>query len=167
MATGDFDGALEQLQARKDIGAWQGDLGVLYAKLGRRDDALREIERLDTLQSRGFGVAYEQAPIYATLGRPRPGLRVAGTRAYRSFVPGELDAAGTAHGSAARAQVLRRRREEAVRRMNGDWFRSVLFSRKGLPLDAGLLNAERCECPLLAVNGARVICGGDLSPTDG
>ncbi|MBB6093661.1 DNA-binding winged helix-turn-helix (wHTH) protein/tetratricopeptide (TPR) repeat protein [Povalibacter uvarum] len=67
-ATGRFDEALAQLQARKDIGAWQGDLGVLYAKTGRREDALREIARLETLQSRGFGESYELATIWATLG---------------------------------------------------------------------------------------------------
>jgi DNA-binding winged helix-turn-helix (wHTH) protein/tetratricopeptide (TPR) repeat protein len=68
-ATGRFDEALAQLQARKDVGAWQGDLGVLYAKMGRREDALREIGRLDTLQSRGFGESYELATIQATLGK--------------------------------------------------------------------------------------------------
>jgi DNA-binding winged helix-turn-helix (wHTH) protein/tetratricopeptide (TPR) repeat protein len=67
-ATGRFDEALAQLQARKDVGAWQGDLGVLYAKMGRREDALREIARLETLQSRGFGESYELATIRATLG---------------------------------------------------------------------------------------------------
>lgn len=34
----------------------------------RREDALREIARLDTLQSRGFGESYELATIRATLG---------------------------------------------------------------------------------------------------
>jgi DNA-binding winged helix-turn-helix (wHTH) protein/tetratricopeptide (TPR) repeat protein len=67
-ATGRFDEALAQLQARKVVGAWQGDLGVLYAKMGRREDALREIARLDMLQSRGFGESYELATIRATLG---------------------------------------------------------------------------------------------------
>jgi DNA-binding winged helix-turn-helix (wHTH) protein/tetratricopeptide (TPR) repeat protein len=68
-ATGRFDQALAQLQARKDVGAWQGDLGVLYAKMGRREDALREIARLETLQSRGFGESYELATIQANLGQ--------------------------------------------------------------------------------------------------
>src|SRR4029453_3088328 len=68
-ATGRFDEALAQLQARKDVGAWQGDIGGLYAKRGRREDALREIARLDTLQSRGFGESYELATIRATLGQ--------------------------------------------------------------------------------------------------
>jgi DNA-binding winged helix-turn-helix (wHTH) protein/tetratricopeptide (TPR) repeat protein len=72
-ATGRFDEALAQLQARKVVGAWQGDLGVLYAKMGRREDALREIARLETLQSRGFGESYELATIQATLGELDPG----------------------------------------------------------------------------------------------
>jgi hypothetical protein len=36
--------------------------------MGRREEALREIERLDALQSRGFGESYELATIRATLG---------------------------------------------------------------------------------------------------
>jgi DNA-binding winged helix-turn-helix (wHTH) protein/tetratricopeptide (TPR) repeat protein len=67
-ATGRFDEALAQLLARKEVGPWQGDLGVLYAKMGRREDAVREIARLDALQSRGFGESYELATIRATLG---------------------------------------------------------------------------------------------------
>ena len=38
------------------------------AKLGRRADALREIERLDERARLGFAEAYEQAQIHATLG---------------------------------------------------------------------------------------------------
>jgi DNA-binding winged helix-turn-helix (wHTH) protein/tetratricopeptide (TPR) repeat protein len=67
-ATGRFDEALTQLQARKDIGAWQGDLGVLYAKMGRRKDALAEIARLEALQRQGFSESYDLASIQATLG---------------------------------------------------------------------------------------------------
>jgi predicted Zn-dependent protease len=67
-ATGRLDEALAQLQARKDIGAWQGDLGVVYAKLGRRDAALREIARLDALETQGFGESYELATIHTALG---------------------------------------------------------------------------------------------------
>lgn len=72
-ATGRFHDALAQLQARKEVGAWQGDLGVLHAKMGRREDALREIARLELLQSRGFGESYELATIQATLGQLDPG----------------------------------------------------------------------------------------------
>jgi DNA-binding winged helix-turn-helix (wHTH) protein/tetratricopeptide (TPR) repeat protein len=68
-ATGRFDEALAQLEARNDIGAWQGDLGVLYAKMGRRDDAMREIARLEMLQAQGFGESYDLAAIYAMLGK--------------------------------------------------------------------------------------------------
>jgi DNA-binding winged helix-turn-helix (wHTH) protein/tetratricopeptide (TPR) repeat protein len=68
LATGDLAGALEQAQANGDSGPNQGDRGMVYAKLGRRDDALRELERLDERARRGFAVAYEQAQIYATLG---------------------------------------------------------------------------------------------------
>jgi hypothetical protein len=41
---------------------------MLYAKLGRRDDALREIERLELRGREGFGVAYDQALIFVALG---------------------------------------------------------------------------------------------------
>jgi tetratricopeptide (TPR) repeat protein len=68
MATGDLAGALEQAKMNGDSGPNQGDLGMVYAKLGRRDDALRELERLDERARRGFAVAYEQAQIHATLG---------------------------------------------------------------------------------------------------
>jgi serine/threonine-protein kinase len=68
MATGDLSGALEQALANGDSGPNQGDLGMVYAKLGRREDALRELARLDERAGRGFAVAYEQAQIYANLG---------------------------------------------------------------------------------------------------
>ena len=41
---------------------------MVYAKLGRRDDALRELARLDERAELGFAVAYEEAQIHATLG---------------------------------------------------------------------------------------------------
>lgn len=68
LATGDPAGALEQALINGETGANQGDLGMIYAKLGRREDALREIERLDERARRGFAVAYEQAQIHAALG---------------------------------------------------------------------------------------------------
>jgi DNA-binding winged helix-turn-helix (wHTH) protein/tetratricopeptide (TPR) repeat protein len=68
VATGRFEDALAQLQARQVVGAWQGDLGVLYAKMGRREAALREIARLEERQRAGFGESYEMATIYASLG---------------------------------------------------------------------------------------------------
>jgi DNA-binding winged helix-turn-helix (wHTH) protein/tetratricopeptide (TPR) repeat protein len=68
MATGDLPGAEEQLRLRKGPEVFQGAQGVLYAKQGRREDAMREIERLDALGREGFGIGYEQAAIYAALG---------------------------------------------------------------------------------------------------
>jgi DNA-binding winged helix-turn-helix (wHTH) protein/tetratricopeptide (TPR) repeat protein len=68
VATGDLEGALLQLQARSQLGHYQSDLGIVYAKLGRRDDALREIERLARRGREGYGVAYDQALIYTALG---------------------------------------------------------------------------------------------------
>ena len=67
-ASGDLQGALQQLQARATPGLHQGDLGVVYAKMGRRDDALAEIARLEDRERAGFGVAYDQALIYTQLG---------------------------------------------------------------------------------------------------
>jgi len=68
IATGDLAGALEQAKTNGDSGPNQGDLGMVYAKLGQRDDALRELARLDERARRGFAMAYEQAQIFATLG---------------------------------------------------------------------------------------------------
>jgi DNA-binding winged helix-turn-helix (wHTH) protein/tetratricopeptide (TPR) repeat protein len=68
MATGDLAGALAQLQARSQPSLNQADLGMLYAKLGRREDALREIARLEQRGREGFGVAYDEALIYVALG---------------------------------------------------------------------------------------------------
>jgi hypothetical protein len=41
---------------------------LVYAKLGRRDDALREIERLEARGREGYGVGYDEAVIYVALG---------------------------------------------------------------------------------------------------
>jgi DNA-binding winged helix-turn-helix (wHTH) protein/tetratricopeptide (TPR) repeat protein len=68
MATGDFEGAQAQLLGRHQLGLNQADLGVLYARMGRREDALREIERLQRRGREGYGVAYDQALIYTALG---------------------------------------------------------------------------------------------------
>jgi DNA-binding winged helix-turn-helix (wHTH) protein/Tfp pilus assembly protein PilF len=68
VATGDLAGAEEQLRHVTVTTINSGDMGFLYAKLGRRDDALREVERLRTLERAGYGVAYEQTIIYTALG---------------------------------------------------------------------------------------------------
>jgi DNA-binding winged helix-turn-helix (wHTH) protein/Tfp pilus assembly protein PilF len=68
MATGNLPGAMEHLNLRNEIGAFQSDLGVLFAKSGKRDDALREAARLEARGREGFGVAYQLALIHVALG---------------------------------------------------------------------------------------------------
>lgn len=68
MATGDLAGAEEQLRLVAEPGINQSNMGLLYARLGRRDYALREIERLETRGREGYGVAYDETIIYAALG---------------------------------------------------------------------------------------------------
>jgi DNA-binding winged helix-turn-helix (wHTH) protein/tetratricopeptide (TPR) repeat protein len=68
MATGDLEGALRELQVRTQAGIFQADLGVVYAKSGRRDEALRELERLAQRGRESYAVAYDQALIYVALG---------------------------------------------------------------------------------------------------
>ena len=68
LATGDLAGAEEQMRLIVERGINQSDMGYLYAKLGRRDDALREIERLETRGRAGYGVGYDLTVIYSTLG---------------------------------------------------------------------------------------------------
>jgi DNA-binding winged helix-turn-helix (wHTH) protein/tetratricopeptide (TPR) repeat protein len=68
MATGDLAGAARILEGGVEFGTGQGDLGAVYAKMGRRDDALREIARLDDMAARGFSTGYDKALIHVSLG---------------------------------------------------------------------------------------------------
>jgi DNA-binding winged helix-turn-helix (wHTH) protein/tetratricopeptide (TPR) repeat protein len=68
IATGDLTGAEEELRRVVVPTINPSDMGFLHARLGRRDDALREIERLDARGREGYGVAYDQTIIYAALG---------------------------------------------------------------------------------------------------
>jgi len=68
MMSGDLAGAQEQFLARDSPGAYQGDLGVLYAKKGQRDEALKYIQGLAMRGKEGYAVAYDQALIYTALG---------------------------------------------------------------------------------------------------
>jgi len=67
-ATGKYDGALEMLEGREDIGVMQADLGVVYAKMGRREEAQLELARLQARASEGFPTAYDQSVIQTALG---------------------------------------------------------------------------------------------------
>jgi DNA-binding winged helix-turn-helix (wHTH) protein/tetratricopeptide (TPR) repeat protein len=66
--TGDIKGALEQLPLRYSEVPLLSDAGLVYAHAGRRDDALRELERLQRRESAGYGMSYEIAIIHAALG---------------------------------------------------------------------------------------------------
>jgi Tfp pilus assembly protein PilF len=68
IATGNLPGAQEQLRLRRMPGMNQSEDGFLAAKLGRREDALREVARLEDRGRAGFGVAYDIAVIQAALG---------------------------------------------------------------------------------------------------
>jgi DNA-binding winged helix-turn-helix (wHTH) protein/tetratricopeptide (TPR) repeat protein len=68
IATGDLAGAEEQLRLVTAPTVNSSDMGFLYAKLGRRDDALRELDWLETRRRAGYGVAYDETIIYAALG---------------------------------------------------------------------------------------------------
>jgi DNA-binding winged helix-turn-helix (wHTH) protein/Tfp pilus assembly protein PilF len=68
MATGDLQGAREQLEGRTEYGLMQADLALVYLKLGLRDEAMRELERIQANGRKGFGVAYDEATIYTAMG---------------------------------------------------------------------------------------------------
>lgn len=68
MATGDVEGARQQLEGRQEIGLLQAELALVYIKLGQRDLALAELERIAANGRKGFGVAYYEATILAALG---------------------------------------------------------------------------------------------------
>jgi DNA-binding winged helix-turn-helix (wHTH) protein/tetratricopeptide (TPR) repeat protein len=61
MATGDLAGAREQLEAREEIGLHQAELAL-------RDEAQRELERIQENGRNGFGVGYYEATIYTAMG---------------------------------------------------------------------------------------------------
>jgi tetratricopeptide (TPR) repeat protein len=68
MATGDLQGARQQLEARPEIGIGQAELALVYIKLGLREEAMRELERIQAKGRNGFGTAYDEATIYTALG---------------------------------------------------------------------------------------------------
>jgi tetratricopeptide (TPR) repeat protein len=67
--TGDTKGAMEQLPLRYAEVPVLSDDGLVYARAGRREDALRQVERLERHGREGYGVAYEIAIIHAALGQ--------------------------------------------------------------------------------------------------
>jgi DNA-binding winged helix-turn-helix (wHTH) protein/tetratricopeptide (TPR) repeat protein len=67
--TGDVKGALEQLPLRYAEMPMLSDDGLAYVRAGRRDDAVRHLERLARHKRAGYGVSYEIAIIHAALGQ--------------------------------------------------------------------------------------------------
>ncbi len=45
------------------------DWALVYAHAGKRDDALKEIARIEKMSADGFGVGYELAVAHAALGQ--------------------------------------------------------------------------------------------------
>jgi len=77
-AVGNYARALELLENREEIGVMQAELGALYARMGRREDALREIARLEERGRDGFATAYDQAVIRTLLGDLDEGCELLG-----------------------------------------------------------------------------------------
>jgi Flp pilus assembly protein TadD len=73
VAKGESAAALEQLALRQTDRLSMSDAGLAYAHAGRRDEALAEIARLESMERQGYGMAYDIAVIRAALGETKPG----------------------------------------------------------------------------------------------
>jgi tetratricopeptide (TPR) repeat protein len=67
--TGDMTAAVEQLPLRYSEVPLLSDAGLVYARAGRREDAARQLERLERRASEGYGMSYEIAIVRAALGQ--------------------------------------------------------------------------------------------------
>lgn len=68
IAKGRYDDASAHLKRRTADIPNMSDLGLLFAKTGRREDALAEAQRIEARDREGYAVMYEVAVIYAALG---------------------------------------------------------------------------------------------------
>ncbi len=73
VASGDSNLALSQLALRASDRFSTSDAGLVYAHVGRRADALTEIERIERLGAEGYGVGYDLAVVHAALGDTEAG----------------------------------------------------------------------------------------------
>jgi DNA-binding winged helix-turn-helix (wHTH) protein/Tfp pilus assembly protein PilF len=73
VAQNDAAAALAQLPLRVTNRFSPSDTGLVYAHVGRRSDALAEIDGLERLGAEGFAVAYDIAIIHAALGNTDAG----------------------------------------------------------------------------------------------
>lgn len=69
LASGDVHGALEQLTLRHSDVPLLSDAGVAYALAGRRDEALRQVGRLERRGAEGYAMSFELAVLHAALGQ--------------------------------------------------------------------------------------------------
>jgi tetratricopeptide (TPR) repeat protein len=68
LAKGDVQDALDQLPLRISEKPNLADAGFVYARAGRRAEALAEIERIERRGKEGYGVGYDVALIQTALG---------------------------------------------------------------------------------------------------
>lgn len=73
VAKGATQDALEQLPLRISEKPNLADAGFVYAHTDQREDALREVERLERVAKDGFGTSYDIAIIQAALGDVKKG----------------------------------------------------------------------------------------------
>ena len=67
--SGDVKAALEQLPLRYSEVPLLSDAALVYARAGKREDAIRQLERLERRRSEGYGMSYEIAIVHAALGQ--------------------------------------------------------------------------------------------------
>ncbi len=67
--TCDTKAALEQLPLRYSSVPTLSDAGLVYARAGKREDAVRQLERLELRRREGYGMSYEIAIVHAALGQ--------------------------------------------------------------------------------------------------
>ncbi|MEO8061157.1 MAG: tetratricopeptide repeat protein [Pseudomonadota bacterium] len=67
--SGDANAALEQLPLRFTTAQVFSDDGLALARAGRRDEALRQVDRLERRAREGYGMSYELAVLHAALGQ--------------------------------------------------------------------------------------------------
>jgi tetratricopeptide (TPR) repeat protein len=73
VARGDAESAVPQLSLRVSNRFSTSDAGLVYAHLGRRDEALAEVDRIGRLGAQGYGVAFDIAVVHAALGDAEAG----------------------------------------------------------------------------------------------
>ena len=66
---GDVNAALAQLPLRYSEVPLLSDAALVYARAGKHEDAMRQLERLERRRNEGYGMSYEIAIAHAALGQ--------------------------------------------------------------------------------------------------